>query len=180
MADNFKPKNIDVKKIGIYLIIILALIRFLIYPLHASLQEKRILLGEWYESYRLKSQVQERQKRDQGEKTLLGKDALLLHLYDKGILYSNIQSEIIEQIIDIAGKKGLTVVNFEMLEPGVGKGLSEVPVLVRLKGPPGPFIETLETIEKGEKLLSIRSMEITGSAQDKSFSLTISAFRLER
>lgn len=180
MADNFKPKNIDIKKIGIYLIIILALIRFLIYPLHASLQKKRVLLGEWYESYRLKSQVQERQKRDQGEKTLLGKDALLPYLYDKGILYSNIQSEIIEQIINIAGKKGLTVLNFEMLEPGVGKGVSEVPVLVRLKGPPGPFIEILKAIEKGEKALSVRSMEISRSDPDLNFSLTISSFRLEK
>ena len=120
MADNFKQKNIDIRKIGIYLIIILALIRFLIYPLHASLQKKKVLLEEWYETYRIKSQVQERQKRDQ-EKTLLGKDALLPHLYDKGIIYSNIQSEIIEQIINIAGKKGLTVLNFEMLEPGCWK-----------------------------------------------------------
>lgn len=170
----------DIKKIGIYLIIILALVRFLIYPLHASLHNKRVLLDEWYESYRLKSQVQERQKRDQGEKALLGKDALLPYLYDKGILYSNIQSEIIEQIINIAGKKGLTVINFEMLEPGVGKGVSEVPVLVRLKGPPGAFIETLETIEKSEKALSVRSMEITKSGQDQVFSLTLSAFRLEK
>jgi hypothetical protein len=180
MAETPKQKQKGLKVIGIYIIIILALLRFLIYPLHASLQEKKVLLGEWYESYRLKSRVQERQERDQGEKTLLGKDALLLYFYDKGVLYSNIQSEIIEQIISIAGKKGLTVLNFEMLEPGVGKGVSEVPILIRLRGSPGAFIETLEIMEKGEKTLSVRSMEITQSGQDQVFSLTLSAFRLEK
>jgi hypothetical protein len=180
LADNFKPKNIDIKKIGIYLIIILALIRFLIYPLHASLQEKRILLGEWYESYRLKSRVSEKQREDQGEKGIVERSALFPHIYDKGVPYTNIQVEVLEQVLKIAEKDGLTILNFEMLEPGVGKGVSEVPVLVRLKGPPGPFIEILETIEKGEKALSIRSLEITKSGEDQVFSLTLSAFRLER
>lgn len=170
----------DLKKIGIYLIIILALVRFLIYPLHASLHQKRVLLDEWYESYRLKSQVQERQKRDQGEKALLSKDDLLPYLYDKGTLYSNIQSEIIEQIIKIAEEKGLTILNFEMLEPGAGKGVSEVPILVRMKGPPGALIGTLETLEKGEKALGVRSMEFARSGQDYNFSLTLFVFRLEK
>ena len=67
-----------------------------------------------------------------------------------------------------------------MMETAAGKGVSEVPILVRLRGGPGPFIETLETIEKGEKLLSVRSMEMTRSGQDQTFSLTISAYRLER
>jgi hypothetical protein len=66
-----------------------------------------------------------------------------------------------------------------MLEPIAGKGLSEIPIMVRLKGMPGPFIEILETIEKGEKTLSIRSMEITKSGQDQLLILTISAFRVE-
>lgn len=180
MAENLKLKNIDIKKIGIYLIIILALLRFLIYPLQAAVQEKKTLLRELYETYQIKSQVQERQKRDQEGKILLGKDALLPYLYDKGILYSNIQSEIIEQIINIAKEKGSTVINFEMLEPGVGKSVSEVPVLVRLKGSASPLLETLETIEKGEKVLSIRSMEIARSGQEGVVSLTLSAFRLEK
>ena len=58
--------------------------------------------------------------------------------------------------------------------------MSEIHILIRLKGQPGPFIETLETIERDEKLLSIRSMEITKSGQDQVFTLTISAFRVER
>lgn len=180
MAETPKQEQIQIKVIGIYIVVILILLRFLIYPLQAAVQEKKTLLRDLSETYQIKSQVQERQKRDQGEKTLLGKDALLPYLYDKGTLYSNIQSEIIEQIIKIAREKGSTVINFEMLEPGVGKGVSEVPVLVRLKGSPGPLLETLETIEKAEKVLSIRSMEVARSGQEGVVTLTLSAFRLEK
>ena len=179
MAENLKEKNIEIKRIGIYVIIILALIRFLIYPLHASLQEKKVLLGEWYENYRIKSQVFERQREGQGIKIVVEKNALFPHLYDKEGPNSYIQSDVLEWITKIAEKKGLTILNFEMLEPIVGKGVSELPILVRLKGAPGPFIEILEAIEKSERVLGIRSMEITKSGQDQLYSLTISAFRVE-
>jgi len=179
LAENLKQKNIEIKRIGIYIIIILALIRFLIYPLHASLREKKVLLGEWNENYRIKSQVFERQRENKGEKTVVEKDALFPHLYDKSAPNSYVQSDILEQVTKLAEKKGLIVLNFEMLEPAAGKSMSEVPILVRLKGDPKAFIETLETIEKNEKALSIRSMEITKSGQDQVFTLTISAFRLE-
>ena len=181
MAENLKQKNIEIKRIGIYIIIILALIRFLIYPLHASLREKKVLLGEWNENYRIKSQVFERQRGSQGMKIVVEKSALFPHLFDKGVSNSYIQSDVLEWIIKIAEKKGITALNFEMLEPIVGKGVSEVPILVRLKGEPKAFIEILETIEKGERALSIRSMEIikSGQDQDQIITLTISAFRVE-
>jgi Tfp pilus assembly protein PilO len=173
------PKKIEIKRIGVYIIILLALIRFLIYPLNASLREKKVLLGEWSENYRLKAQVFDRQKEGRQEKIVVEKSALFSHLFDKGVSNSYIQSDVLEWITNIAEKKGLTIMNFEMLEPIAGKGVSEIPILVRLKGMPGPFIEILEAIEKGERALSIRSMEVNKMGQDQVFSLTISAFRVE-
>jgi len=179
LAENLKEKNIEIKRIGIYFIIILALIRFLIYPLHASLREKKVLLEEWYENYRIKSQVFERQREGQGIKINVEKSVLFPHLFDKGVSNAYVQSDVLEWVTNIAEKKGFTLVNFEMLEPIAGKVVSEVPIVVRLKGMPGPFIEILEAIEKGGRVLSIRSMEITKSGQDQVYSLTISAFRVE-
>ena len=180
MAENSKQEQKQIRVIGIYIVILLALLRLLIYPLHAALQDKKALLGEKVETYRLKHQVQERHRKNQAERTILDKEVLLPQLYDKGTAYSHIQIEVLEKITRLAEKKGLTVFNFEMMETAAGKGVSEVPILVRLRGGPGPFIETLSTIEKGEKLLSVRSMEMTRSGQDQTFSLTISAYRLER
>ena len=179
MAETTDQKPIQIRVIGIYVIIILALLRFLIFPLHGSIQEKKIVLGEQQETYSLKYQVFERQRENPGEKSGVEKGALLPQLYDKGTSNSYIYSEVLEQVTKLAEKKGLTVVNFETLEPVAGKTIREVPILVRLRGQPGPFIEVLDAIKKSEKLLSIRSMEITKTGQDQFFSLTISAFRVE-
>ena len=183
LAGTSDQKPIQIRVIGIYVIIILALLRFLIFPLHGSIQEKKIVLGEQQETYNLKYQVFERQRENQGVKAGkepgVEKEVLLPHLYDKGISNSYIYSDVLEQVTKLAEKKGLTVVSFETLEPAAGKNVSEVPILVRLKGQPGPFIEVLDTVEKSGKVLSIRSTEISKSGQELVFSLTISAFRVE-
>lgn len=166
--------------IGIYLIVVLGLLRFLIYPLHENLQEKKVLLDERKESYRLKLQIFEKQLKSQKEEKAVDKKELLPYLYDKGVQTSYIQPEVLEKVTRIAEEKGLTILNFEMLEPITGKNLSEIPILVRVRGTPRPFIETLEFVEKSERVLSIRSMEVSRGADDHLFSLTLSAFRLER
>lgn len=160
--------------------VILSLLRFLIYPLHANLQEKKVLLDERKESYRLKLQVLEKQQKGKKEEKVVQKEALLPYLYDKGIQASYIQSELLEKVTRIAEGKGLTILNFEMLEPVLGKNISEIPILVRMRGQSRGFIETLEFVEKSEKVLSIRSLEIGREAEGQLFSLTLSAFRLER
>ena len=183
MAKTSDQKPIQIKALGIYVIIILALLRFVIVPLHGTIQEKKAVLEEQQETYNIKYQAFERQRENQPEKTSkktgMEKDDLLLFLYDKRNSNSYIYSEVLEQVTRLAERKGLTVLNFETLEPVPGKNISEIPILVRLKGQPGPFIAVLETIEKSGKVLSIRSMEISKGAPDQLFSLTISAFRLE-
>jgi hypothetical protein len=85
----------------------------------------------------------------------------------------------LEQVIKIAEKKGLLVLNFEMMDPLSGKNITEVSVSVRLKGKAGAFIEILEDLEKSEKVLGIRSLEITKSAPDHVFYLILSGFKME-
>ena len=183
LAETTDQKPIQIKVLGIYAIVILALLRFLIFPLHDTIEEKKAVLGEQQETYNLKYQVFERQRENQVVKAGKGpgveKEVLLPHLYDKGVSNSTIYSDVLEKVTKLAENKGLTVISFETLEPAAGKNVSEVPILVRLKGQPGPFIEVLDTVEKSGKVLSIRSMEISKSGQDQVFSLTISAFRVE-
>jgi Tfp pilus assembly protein PilO len=173
-------KKIEVKKIGIHIIIILALIRFLVYPLHSMLQEKKALLEERYESYRLKYQVFEKQRKEQANEERVKKSDLSPPLFGKEVSYSNIQVEVLSFVQNIAERNGLTLVNFEMMEPLLGREISEIPVLIRLRGEAKPFIEILKTIEKSEKLLSIRSLEVTRGEPGMNFSLTLSSFRLEK
>jgi hypothetical protein len=172
-------KFMQLKRYGLYLIVILGLLRFLVYPLHASIQEKKVLLGELAESYRIRVDALGKQIQTK-PKAVVDKNHLHPNLFEKGISTSNIQAEILDWATKLAEKKGLTILNFEMLEPISGKNTTEIPILMRLRGVPGPFLEVLEAIEQGERALRVRSLEISRGDQDQLFSLTLSAFRVEK
>jgi Tfp pilus assembly protein PilO len=168
----------QIKVLGLYIVAILALLRFLIYPLHSTLQERKVLLGEQYETYQIRTRILDQQKGSLMEKNIVGRDALSPYLY-QGKPNSYIQSNVLEKVIKMAEAKGLAVLNFEMLEPVAGKRITELPVLIRLKGEAGPFIEVLEEIEKSKKIIAIRSLEITRSEPNHLFALTLSTFKME-
>lgn len=170
----------NLKTIGLYLVIILGLVRFLIYPLQGSVKEKKILWDERLESYRLKVLVSQRQKEAPEEKKSVDKSALSPHLFAKGIKATQIQSDVLEQFIKLAEKNGLKVINFEISEPIIGKGLTELPFMIRLQGQPWGLLETIKAGEKEEKVLNLKSIEINRLGADLSFSLTYSLFRLDQ
>ena len=169
----------SIRALGLYLIAILILLRFVIYPLQSNLEERKVLLGDQVENYQIKMRILERQKENPEAKTAVDRDALSPHLYEKGESNSYIQSDILQQVIKMAEGKGLAVMNFEMLEPIAGKKITELPVLIRVKGKVEGFAEIMGEIEKHKKILSIRSMEISRSGTDQILHLTLSTFKLE-
>lgn len=176
----------EIRSIGVYLIVILALIRFLVYPLYASVDGGKKMLAEQYESYQVKTSLLERQildkkKQERGSKTpAIDQHTVLSKFYDKGIRYSSIQADIIESLVKLVENKGMMVLDFELLEPVAGQNISEVPVLIRISGRPGPFIDVLGETELSDKALIIKSMEINKVGSDFRFFVTLSAFRKER
>lgn len=177
MANPATQKNI--RMIGLYIVVILVLIRFLIYPLHGAIAGKKVVLDELYDSFKLKSRMI-RQQDTIRVGPAVDKEVLSPYVYQKGVGYSYIQADILERVTKSAEERGLTVLNFEMPETAPGKNISEVPVVIRLQGKPLSFVETLEMIRKKGKLLIIKSTEISKSGLTFQYSLTISAFRLER
>lgn len=178
MADLNRQKILRI--VGFYILVILALVRFLVYPLNATVAERKVSLAEQHESYKLKYRLMERQKGDQGGRTKVDKAVLLPHLYDKSIAYSHIQTDILEKVIKFAENKKMTLLNFELPEPAIGKNVSEVPVIVRFEGKPLDFMETVEMIEKDNTALRIKSTEINKTGKDYNYLLTICAFRVEK
>jgi len=179
MADITRQQAIRV--IGLYLVIILALVRFLVYPLHTAVAGKKAGLAEQYESYSLKCRLLERQEAEHGGKAIaVDKTALSLRVYEKGVGYFDIQADIIDGIRKFTEKKGLIMVNYELPEPVLGKNVSEVPVVLKLQGKMLDFIETLKIIENGKRFLRIKAIDINKSGNDFSYSLTITALRVEK
>jgi len=178
MADINRQKAL--RMVGLYILVVLALARLLVYPMNAAVAAKKISLAEQYEGYKLKYRLSERQKGDHGSMANVDKTVLFPHLYDKGIAYSHIQTDILEKVIKFGENKKMTLLNFELPEPAIGKNVSEVPVIVRFEGKPLDFMETLEMIEKDTTVLRIKSMEINKTGKDFRYLLTIAAFRVEK
>jgi len=170
------------KTIGVYFIIILALIRFIIYPLHDAVAKKKIIFNEMNETYELKERQLARRTLDQQKplKSSMGKEAIAPYLYDKGMPFSSIHAEVLEGIIKVVEKRGLVVQSFEMLEPAVGKTVSEVSVLLRLSGKPQDVLEALKIITSEGKIVQIKSLEMSKRGGELALSLTLAAFRMEK
>jgi Tfp pilus assembly protein PilO len=170
------------KMIGVYVIIILALVRFIVYPLHNSVAKEKIIFSEIHETYQLKEHYLERHTSDKQRpvKTRIDKDAVAPYLYEKGMTFPSIQADVIENIMKLAEKKSLTVQNFEMLEPVGGKNISEVPILIRLSGKPMDMLDAVKSIVSEGKVVQIKSLEMAKSNPDFLLALTINAFRIEK
>lgn len=178
--DNSEIKK-ELKTIGLYVVVILALLRIIVVPLHGAVAVKKNTFNEYYHSYVVKYRLVEKIKAQQKKKPATDKQALVHRFYRKDALFSTIQADMIEMLLKLAEKKGFNVLDFEMLEPAVGKDVSEVPVLIRMEGKAIDFIDILKSIAQGEKALQVKSLEINmATGQEMRYFLTITAFRVER
>jgi Tfp pilus assembly protein PilO len=168
-----------VKTIGVYIIIILALLRFLIYPLHAAVKDRRAIFADQQETYLLKSRLlqQARQTRDAGD--VKEPDKVRSTLYPRDARFSDIQTEMLTAITKYAEKNGVNVLGFEMPEVAGSERISEVPVVIRLSGNAESFIKFLKSIQENKKTLQVKAMDISVSGESMTFLVTVNAFRME-
>lgn len=169
-----------IRVIGIYLILLLAAMRFLIVPMQGALKEKKALLSEYQELYRARQSLLEKQSggKDGMKEDEMEKASRLLYPYDSPI--SAIQADILKDLMAGAEKNGLTVINFELPEVAVGKDISEATVILRLRGQPSAAIELLSAIEREPRILSVKGFEASKQGDGHVFVFTVSAFRVEK
>jgi Tfp pilus assembly protein PilO len=168
-----------VKTMGVYIIIILALLRFLIYPLHAAVKDRRAIFADQQETYLLKSRLlqQARQTRDTAD--VKDQNKVRFALYPHEARFSDIQTEMLADIMKYAGKNGVNVLGFEMPEVAGSEKISEVPVVIRLSGNAESFVELLKSIQENKKILAVKAMDISVSGEGMTFLVTVNAFRVE-
>jgi hypothetical protein len=153
-----------VKTIGVYIIIILALLRFLIYPLHAAVKNRRAVYADQQETYLLKSRLlqQARRTRDAGD-----------------VVKDRDKAEMLTVITKYAEKDDVNVLGFEMPEVINSEKISEVPVVIRLSGNAESFVKFLKSIQENKKIFAVKVMDISESGEGMTFLVTVNAFRME-
>ena len=168
------------RTLGIYLIVILALFRLVLLPLNNAVKDRKVLLTEYLETYRTKTMTLKKQAGEVENQLTPGqKNRLLTSLYSKGSSDSMIQSDVLRVVIKEAEKNGLMMINFELPETLRDPDLSEIPVLVRLKGSPRAMIRLLEGISQMKALTEVRMLQIEKFSEDWVLILTLSAYRTE-
>jgi len=178
MTDTGKQEKI--KTIGIYLIIILALLRFLIYPLYGELEKQKRIIAQQRESYRLKVHILNQERNRNSVSPAVEKADLAPYLYQKTQSLTSIQLEVANRLSVLANEKKVEMARFEMLETIPGKTLSEAPITVLFSGQPEALMNTLKAVETMGKTLGVKNMEINKGPRDYVLSLTLSAYRLEK
>ncbi|KJU87473.1 General secretion pathway M protein [Candidatus Magnetobacterium bavaricum] len=84
-------------------------------------------------------------------------------LYPKDGNKTAIQTDLVRSVTEMAEKKSLNVLNFQMLDSIEGPMLSEAAVLIRVSGQIRAAIELLKDILSVRPLLAVRDVEISGS-----------------
>ncbi len=163
----------------------LIIARVVIAPLKHSLSDKKAVLEEYEGTYKMRMLSFEKfktQEMGKNKESTAGVDeGFLKSLYGSDVPYSTLQADVVEKISDLAGKEGLTVLNFEFSEPTSLKTISEVPVVVRLTGEQKGVVALLRELDKSDKKLMVRRLDITKNGPYLSQCvLTVSAFRLEK
>ena|SRR5208337_1867868 len=172
------------KIIGFYILAVFVIARIMITPLQHSLLEKKNVLKEYEDTYKMRMLSYERYKAQEKGKNRESAEAIekfLKSLYAGDVPFSTIQSEMVEKISALAEKEGLTLLSFEFPDPVSFKAVSEVPVVVRLNGQQKGVVALLGEIEKDSRTLVVKRFEDSKTGQYASQCvMTISAFRLEK
>lgn len=171
----------DFKTVGIYLIIILASMKFVLVPINNSLNAKKAVLNEYLDTYRTRSLIiQKHISIPETEKTGEEKERFLKLINPKDSPVPAIQSKTLRSVIEKAEKNGFTVLNFELPEAPTGKNITEVPLLVRLKGTPKALTNLLKDVKKMASLTEIKGLQIEKSGNECLFTITLTTYRVER
>jgi len=174
-----KIKREDLRKIGIYLIIVLSIANFVIRPLNSKIKRNKEMLLELKQTYLLKKELYEKKLYFSQISQVTDEPKSLSLLYPKDISYNLIRTKVLKWLIKKAEEKGLTVRSFEILEPKKGQKLTEMNVSLRLKGKIKSFLEYLKMVESHDKLILIRNLELYLSRQECNINITFSFFRRE-
>jgi len=180
MLKTFDQKTF--KAIGVYIIVILALVRFAIYPLQEFADKEKVIFTELSDAYELKARNLERKSSGGPKQAQAGvdKSQVMSYFYERATPFSEIQADVLQNIVSLSEKKGLAVQSFEMLEPVSGKLISEIPITIRLAGKPADILEVIQFVVSEKKLLSVKSLEMNKSGQELLLSLNLAAYRVEK
>lgn len=170
--DQKDPKQL--KKIGLYLLIVLSIIRFVSVPLNNTVKEKKTTIGQYLDTYQSKVELLKRHRPSEDAPELGGISTKLLH--SNGKRDSTVQTEILSFTTRTAEEEGLSVINFELIEAVEEPLYKEIPIFIRLKGNIENSLEFFKAIQKKTPVLRTIDMEFVVGREDCRINLRLAGY----
>jgi hypothetical protein len=157
----------NLKKIGLYLLIILSVARFAVVPAWTAVERRKAVAEDSLNTYASKMDLLQRYLAvDMKDDPAINNELATL-IYPKGSNRTAIQTEMVNFLTKAADGNSIAVQNFQLLEGTEDPVLIEASVLVRIQGQLKPAYKFLKAIQDARPALRIKSIEI--NSQDKGY-----------
>jgi hypothetical protein len=157
----------NLKKLGLYLLIILSVARFAVVPAKIAVEKRKAVVEDYLGTYASKMDLLQRYLAvDMKDDPELNNELAAL-LYPKGSNRTAIQTEMVNLLTKAAEANALSVQNFQLIEGTEDPVLVEASVLVRIQGQLRPAYRFFKVIQDAKPVLRIRSVEI--NVQEKTY-----------
>lgn len=161
-----------IRKIAIYLLLILIVLRFLFVPQYREYSEKKELLSK--------------KSKDYETALILSRDKILPSNHDlinkvfstEEISY--VQSLLLSYSEKLCSKHNLVLTHYDLLESSSEGTVREVNVSLNLEGKPSQILSFLSDLKRYPKFLDIKTFEASESQNRYLFKIVITTYKAEK
>ncbi|GAB6077913.1 hypothetical protein [Hydrogenobaculum acidophilum] len=172
-------KNIDRKKLGIYLIIILSILRFVIYPMKEELKKDKERLNSKLQNYMEDIKLYTSKKIKQPKQNISNNEISIENLYDENTKSKDIQIYLAKLVKKYAKKANINLQSIEMPKPSKTKYIEQIDIKVRLStNDPYKVFSLFQYLEAMPKYTVVREAQINSFGQIVNFYFTVSTYKL--
>ncbi|QWR76267.1 type 4a pilus biogenesis protein PilO [Candidatus Magnetomonas plexicatena] len=166
MSQNIKQAGMSkerMRKIGFFLVALLTLVRFGIVPLTTDVGKKKSVIEDYKVTYASKMELLKRYMSiDMNDYPEVNQELSQL-VFPKESNKTSVQTDIIKFMTKTAEDNHLNMQNFQMVEGSEGPVITEVTVIIKLRGKSREIMEFLKEVQNHKPLIRIKNIEINQS-----------------
>ncbi len=172
-------KNVDRKKLGIYIIIILSILRFVIYPMKEEIKKDKNHLNEKLQEYMEDIKLYTSKKLKKPQQPVNTSHISIENLYTEGEKSKDIQISLAKTVKKYAKKNNIDIQSIEMPKPSKTKYIEQIDIKVRLSTQdPYKVFSLFQYLEAMPKYTIIRETQVNTFGQNVNFYFTITTYKL--
>ncbi|PMP90135.1 MAG: hypothetical protein C0170_07090 [Hydrogenobaculum sp.] len=174
-------KSIDRKKLGIYIIVILSILRFVIYPMKEEVKKDKEKLNSKLQEYMEDIKLYTSKKIKQPSQSVSNNQISIENLYGENAKSKDIQISLAKIVKKYAKQNNINLQSIEMPKPSKTKYIEQIDIKVRLStNDPYKVFSLFQYLEAMPKYTVIKETQINTFGGNVNFDFTVSTYKLLR